>query len=398
MRLLEVSTARQVSTIRTRGVVERESTGERFEPYVEYGVERADFVGNAPDIFAAAMLIPAMRAGERLCVIPPISPRLCFSLPRIREIFHTWWPEFARIDLELTPDTRPHGPLPGRAATFFSGGVDSFYTLLKNRHGHGTLPAPLTHIIYMRGVETRLELMRDVSGTEAWIREIAAAAGVEPIVGESDFRTSLQGPEEYIHWERHYHGSALAAIALGLSPAFAFACIPSAFTYNHLIAHGSTPMVDEMFSTERLQIVHDGSEATRAVKTARLIEWDRDLVLKHLRVCILNRGGPTNCGQCKKCVRTAVPLYALGVWDQAATFPDKRTDHWEELIAQDHLALTLENLEFAREHGDARLVSLLTRAVRRNRLRERVKSAFEAPVLRPLRPAALRARDYFQRG
>ena len=111
---------------------------------------------------------------------------------------------------------------------------------------------------------------------------------------ETNLRTSLQRGEDYLHWERHYHGSALAAVGLGLSPAFGFICIPSAFSYNHLVAHGSTPLVDEMYSTETLQIVHDGPEVTRAEKVARIIEWHGDLVLRHLRVCIKNRGGAYN--------------------------------------------------------------------------------------------------------
>jgi hypothetical protein len=157
-------------------------------------------------------------------------------------------------------------------------------------------------------------------------------------------------------------------------------------------------MVDEMFSTEHLQIVHDGAEASRPVRVARILEWDRDLVLKYLRVCLLNGGGPTNCGRCKKCVRTAVPLRVLGVWDRATTFPDKRMDHWEATIAQDHLVLIEENLNFAREYGgDAELIALLKRAIRRKRMRDGAKALFETPVLRPLRPAAMRARDYLDR-
>jgi hypothetical protein len=176
----------------------------------------------------------------------------------------------------------------------------------------------------------------------------------------------------------------------------AFACIPSAFSYNHLIAHGSTPLVDEMYSTERLQIIHDGAEVTRATKVARIIEWDRDLVLAHLRVCLLNSGGPSNCGRCRKCVRTAVPLRVLGVWDQATTFPDKSTDHWEELLSEDHLELTEENLQFALEHGgDAELISMLRRVVRRKRWRNGLEVALDTPLLKPLRRVVLGAKDYF---
>jgi hypothetical protein len=239
VRLLEVTVGLNGTTTRLSGRIEQKATGERVDAYVEYAADPG-FVGNGPDAFAAAMLLPAMRAGEMLRIDPPISPRLCLMLPRIRDIFHTWWPNLARVDIDATPADVDRRTPPNRAATFFSGGVDSFYTLLKHLRGGGTLPAPMTHLIFVRGVETRLSFIRGADQTEAWVREVAATTGTSVIVGETNFRTALQRSEDYLHWERHYHGSALAAVALGLSPGLAFACIPSAFSYNHLVAHGST--------------------------------------------------------------------------------------------------------------------------------------------------------------
>ena len=94
------------------------------------------------------------------------------------------------------------------------------------------------------------------------------------------------GPEGRVHWERHYHGSALAGLGLAMSGLLSHVCIPSAFSYNHMVAHGSTPLLDEMFSTDRVRIVHDGAEVTRARKVAKILEWQRSLVLAHLRVCV----------------------------------------------------------------------------------------------------------------
>jgi hypothetical protein len=86
----------------------------------------------------------------------------------------------------------------------------------------------------------------------------------------------------------------------------------------------------------------------------------------------------------------------LGVWDQATTFPDKSTDHWEELLSEDHLELTEENLQFALEHGgDAELISMLRRVVRRKRWRNGLEVALDTPLLKPLRRVVLGAKDYF---
>ena len=352
--------------------------------YISYEVPDAGFVRAAPEAMAAAGLLPAMRAGEPLRIDSEMSPRFCFNLPRIRDIFHSWWPEFGRIELTLRPYADATIRPGAGAATLFSGGVDSFYTLLKYRSGGASLPVPLTHVLFLRGVETRLEETRGIDETERWMREVAREAGVGFVTGETNLREALQSDPDRLHWERHYHGSALAALALPLAPAFAFVCIPSAFSYKHLVAHGSTPLVDEMYSTETLQIVHDGAEMSRAEKVARILEWHGELVLRRLRVCIKNRGGAYNCGQCYKCVRTAVPLHVLGVWDRAATFANKDTSHWESVIAKDHEALTEENIRFAIDRGaDARLIATLKRGLDTRRRRTRVKNLVERAGLQP---------------
>jgi hypothetical protein len=334
-----------------------------------------------------------MRAGEALRIAAPVSPRLAMMLPRIRDIFHTWWPHLSRIDIDVTSAVAGAATAPNRSATFFSGGVDSFYTFLKHHGGHGTLPVPMAHVIFMRGTETRLERLSGVDETEQAVRAIAARMGAHVIVGETNFRSVLQGPPGHLHWEHHYQGSALAAIALGLSQGLRFACIPSAHSYNDLFAEGSTPLVDEMFSTERLQVLHDGAEASRPMKVARIIEWDRDLVLQHLRVCLENRGGASNCGRCRKCVRTAVTLRVLGVWNDAVLFKEKRTDHWERVMVEDHISLTEENLRFAQEHGgDAALIAMLKRVVRRKRRHENLRQLLARSPFDRLRPALVRLR------
>ena len=195
-----------------------------------------------------------------------------------------------------------------------------------------------------------------------------------------------------LHWEQHYHGSALAAVGLAVPLGLEYLCIPSAFTYNYLSVHGSTALVDEMYSTENLHLVHDGCEVTRAQKVARILEWDRDVVLKYLRVCTRNSGGAYNCGECYKCVRTAIPLRILGVWDQVNTFQNKSTDHWEEAMQLDRFfILTEENLQFAKDYGtDPELTAMLERVVRRRRRRQGAVRFIENSPLDPLLPLARR--------
>ncbi|WP_420457522.1 hypothetical protein [Rubrivirga sp.] len=388
MRLLDVSLHTSHGKVRLTGTVER-GTGRRDEITFEFPEHFRPFVHESADPFAAVMLLPAAHAGEPLEIVPPISPRLHFNLPRVLDIWRTWHPEIPEIAIES--EAQPVGPAPptGRAASFFSGGVDSFYTLLKRLRPETALPAPLTHIVFMQGIENRLEDAREVDRSQRRVEQIAEAVGVECISGMSTLRTFSR-----LQWETYYFGSGLSSVALSLAGGLDYVCLPSGYSYNHMVPHGSTPLVDEMYSTERLTVVHDGAEVSRAEKLARAVEWNRDLVLDHLRVCIRNKGGDYNCGRCRKCVRTAIPLQIVGAWEDARTFPDKSTAHWEEVVAKDHLALTEENLALAQGRGaPPALTAMLARVVRRKRSREALKTLAHNTPLEHVLPLARRVRS-----
>src|SRR4051812_46493706 len=229
MRLLQVETTVQRDGVRLTATI-KPAIGDPFNTHIDYEGCDPACVATGADGIVAAMLIPAMQAGEDLETDLPVSPLLCFSLPRIRDIFHTWYPTFKRIAIRCSPAAPDPDQRPAKAATFFSGGVDSFYSLLKHRSGEGTLPVPLTHLIYLRGVEQKLELTRGAEQAQAWVQSVARSTGVECITGATNLRTTLQGPEWRIHWERHYHGSALAGLGLTLSGLLSYVCIPSAFS------------------------------------------------------------------------------------------------------------------------------------------------------------------------
>jgi len=102
-------------------------------------------------------------------------------------------------------------------------------------------------------------------------------------------------------------GSALASIALLLGFPRVFA--PAAYSYSQLFPLGQHPLTDPLWSNEIVQIVHEGAEARRVDKIARIAEDGS--ALANLRVCFddMNR----NCGRCSKCLRTTIPLELLGV-------------------------------------------------------------------------------------
>jgi hypothetical protein len=376
MKLLRTTIEERPGHVRLIGVVERAGAGEQFDVFFQVPAEFGSFVlRDAADPFVPALLLPSMMAGEDLEIGVPVSARLLRRVARAQDILVSWWrPHFRRIRVLANA---AHGPAEraGSTGALFSGGVDSFYTLLKSLKGGPSRDTrPITHLLFMRGLETPLEKARGVDESERRAEEVARAVGKKLLLCETNLRTHFcpdRGAYKpaVLDYEHHYNGAALASAALALSSGLGAVLIPSSFSYVEQAAWGSTALLDELWSTERLEVVHDGSECRRSDKLSTLVAYD-PLAQKHLRVCIRNAGGPDNCGRCKKCVRTMVALELLGALPQSRTFPATLPP---DLAA--HLARTeevwLEELEsLALETGRRPdLGRLITRSLRRRRRR-----------------------------
>jgi len=274
-------------------------------------------LGNAPDASVAAALLPAMHVAEILTVDEPVSPRLLGCLRIVQDVVRNWeqrFPSYARyqrVDVEAIcrSPVPVHTQARGTAA-FFTGGVDSFYTALRHLD-------EIDALILVQGFDFRWDASELSERVLAHIRAAAATLG-KPLV---EVRTDLRSfSDRYAFWE-HYHGAALASVAHLLAPRFAKFYIAATHTYAHLSPLGSHPLLDPLWGTEDVELVHDGCEASRIEKLAVLAE--QPAALAHLRVCLENRHGAYNCGACEKCMRTMVAMEALGVLDRFATFPDR---------------------------------------------------------------------------
>jgi len=261
-----------------------------------------------PEVFLAAALLPAMRCGVPVQIPRPVSVRLLRATARIGEILHAWDPALERVPVDaagvrVTPGVAGRG-----IGLFFSGGVDSFYSLLKHQER-------VTHLIFAHGFDVPLENRALRARISEALRGVAADLGKPLIEVDTNLR---EFSDAYTWWSRHYHGAALASVALLLGRQLQRAYVASTYPISHLIPWGSHPAVDPLWSTELMEIVHDGCEATRLEKTAAIANWE--LALRRLRVCFENPDGTYNCGRCEKCVRTMVHLRLAGGLDRCPAF------------------------------------------------------------------------------
>ncbi len=266
--------------------------------------------------FMASMMPVAAGLRTPLHVEGPVSRRLVENSRQIGRIWRDWY----RFRLEIVPERfiDDNGPTSsGGVGCFFSGGVDSFYSVLKNlknEKGDGRI----SHLVHVRGFD--IDLRNDAMYKVVY-RHLAEAAdelGCPLIRVSTNVREVTRG---YTSWGRLQHGAALAGIGHCLSGLFRTMLIPATHTYEHLFPWGTHPQLDPLWSDESLTFVSDGCEASRTQKIIRQIARS-GAALQHLRVCYRKTGAERNCGECEKCLRTMVGLKIAGVLDECGAFAD----------------------------------------------------------------------------
>lgn len=123
------------------------------------------------------------------------------------------------------------------------------------------------------------------------------------------------------------------------------------------IAEYSESFLLHLISTENFELVSDGCQYERPVKTERISEWD--FAQRHLNVCVSKKAdGVHNCSCCKKCARTLLALEAMGKLEQFKEVFDldvwrKNAFRWKcwflANYGRDGMGTTL--IDYARGHG-----------------------------------------------
>lgn len=296
-------------------------------------------VNPTSDTFLISTLIPAMKWGESLHVKGEISPRLLSQIPTIQHILHSWYSELKRVEVkcEVKPTSAVHRGT--KVACFFSGGVDSFYTLLKHID-------EITTIVYIRGFDVGVDERDYLDMMSREVKKMADEMGKELVEVETNIHVF---GDRCVDWSFQYHGSALGSVASLLSAQIGKIYVPSSYSYKDIFPWGTHPLLDSLWSTEMVEMVHDGCEASRIEKMERIVS--STCALRYLRVCTDRESGRYNCSDCEKCIRTMIGLYAFGALNKCPNF--RGFISVESLDAISNLKLNEHNIIFQRENYGA---------------------------------------------
>ena len=281
--------------------------GKTYNPY--FDSPRAELSGSVEAAVCMASL-GAMKHGLDILITDPVSKTFIANQRRIMGIFTGWFPQFQLPHLQAEHVYKVVSEKSGRVGSFFTGGVDSFYTFIKNR-------SDITDLIYVHGYDVQLQDIEKRQDISAMGAAIERDTGVRFIEIETN---AVRLFKDHGKWGLHGHGYGLGTIVRLLDGYLERIYIPSSFAEAELMPWASHPDTDLLFADEAIEVIHDGCEAGRTEKV-KLIA-NSAMALQHLRVCWKKTEGTYNCGVCEKCLRTMTTLYGLGKLSAASTFPD----------------------------------------------------------------------------
>jgi hypothetical protein len=266
--------------------------------------------GIAPSPLDDPFLPPALLLGMRLRrpvrVEGPVSKTLLASIPVVVENLLAWYPALRGVEVTAPAPVEPPPAHAGGVACFFSAGLDSFYSALRP-------PRDVTHLIFVRGFDIRLEDRALREAVAQRVRDASTELGTTLVEAETDLR---RWSDPHADWTWYCH-AGLVAVALLAGHALEEVRIPATIADAHRPAALRGPRRGT-WNDGLARIVSDGAEATRPQKARVVAECEA--ARRSLRVCWENREGRYNCLACPKCLRTMVALEVVGVRDRFDDF------------------------------------------------------------------------------
>lgn len=300
-----------------------------------------------------AFFLPALAAGRPLASAAPVDRALMGNLEKAAAIAAQFWGYSAH---------QPGGPLTERTAgasinastgIFFTGGVDSFYTLR-------TQIAHVQSLVNVHGFDIKLGDRDRFARSHTMLARVAEWLSLEHISVETDLRRHPVFAAA--DWEVT-HIAALASVAHALAPMLgrvyvAGSDVPPPW--------GSHPSLDKLWSSAAVTIVNDELGIARLDKVKAIAGWPP--VAATLKVCWENRSAELNCGVCEKCVRTQAQFAVVGGLGDLETFPPGDVVERIDALRWVHRSLFGQWTDIRRETADRRLRRAIDRLLRRSRV------------------------------
>lgn len=265
------------------------------------------------DAFLVAMLLYAMKRGEDIHILVPISERLYYTLTKhFVKVIADMFPGYRRIKIICDIDAG-HVENAGGVGTGLSCGVDSFCTVIEHTDESCPPNYKLTHLTFFNvgasgdyGGEHARDLFHQ--RIEA-VRPCADELQLPLVTLDSNINEIMDMDFVPTHTYRN------VAAVLSLQKLFRIYYYSSGYSLRQFeLNHSDSSHYDvyalDMLSTNDTKFYSSGEIFSRVEKTD--IVSTCPLSYEYLNVCV---AAETNCSRCHKCQRTLLTLDLLGKLD-----------------------------------------------------------------------------------
>jgi len=332
------------------------------EYWFEVDSSYADQINLSGDPWLACLLPVAVTLGEPLRICKPVDALLLENAEELMRLWKCWYRHLNVIAIDAKP---AESPFVGgnRTAAFFSGGVDSFFTVLR-REDTSAYPhlTAVDDLIVVHGFDVAVN---DPTACERFGASLdKAARSLRKVLVE--VATNMRACRfSEADWGSLAHGAALASVALLLGGRFGRAFIASSNCYDYLPAWGTHPISDPLYSASYLSLAHDAAFADRVEKTTYVA--GSEIVREALHVCY-HWPDARNCCKCSKCYRTMTALECLGQLESYKTFDQApfTIEHLSRFLWSDDDIYEFQlNLRLAESQGRQDIARAITTSIRR---------------------------------
>lgn len=292
-----------------------EFDGRSKEAWYEIPKENAHwFSMDRSDGFVVGLLMQAMQLRKNIVTLVPMSSKLWhnltqFFIPMMAQSF----PDLHQI--RILPESLIEDLAPGTGvATGFSGGVDSFATVVQHLAREDSPSHKVSHFLF-HNAGSHSTGDHEAARRLFWqrfetLKPFTDQVGIPFVAVDSNISEVF--PIDFIGM----HSALNASIPLILQNQFQRYYYASTYKYADCGVNRTDdiarfdPLAFHLFSTEGLDCVSTGSQMSRVEKTLLVSEYEPSK--KFLNVCVDPAFEGKNCSVCFKCCRTLMTLELLG--------------------------------------------------------------------------------------
>lgn len=340
--------------------------------YFEYEKRYKNYIcEERADAFVVGLLTTAMETGQDIRFETPISERLYYQLTTYYIPLISKFNSKKFQNIKLIGETSNLSIDTMRAvATGCSGGVDSFYTIVRHDEEHMIKNYNLTHLVFascgtLDDNNDRIEAYYKKNVTI--MQSLASEIGCDIIGCYTNLHEFYRFP--YYGFCTLYatvYSSVIFAIQKLVGIYYISSGDPiTEFTLDLEKAHGHDGSIFDVFTvgclnTENLTFYPAGTELARIEKEDYIS--DNTVAQNYLTVCGMENVGAEikkfkNCGTCPKCLRTIVQLYVQNDLDNFGnvfdleSFYKNKDKRIAKMLAYNKRSYVKETLHVAKNHG-----------------------------------------------